>query len=153
MSALEKQIKDQITKVNEIIITCPCCGEEIISPRGELSKLIKMNAEKIQKCRDEIIEINEKYKSHTLSEQERIELGKKKCTVCQEFEMLNKVSSEYKRKRQVLAEHESVSAYQTLKQVIVEKYGDKAYIDCMNEVMKRLQQQADNSGKRIISIL
>ena len=86
-------------------------------------------------------------------EQERIELGKKKCTVCQEFEMLNKVSSEYKRKRQVLAEHESVSAYQTLKQVIVEKYGDKAYIDCMDEVMKKLQQQADNSGKRIISIL
>lgn len=152
MDAVNRKIEEQKNEVEEILITCPCCGEEIISPRGELDKLIRLNADKIKKCVDEIKIINDKYKSSSLSQEERIELGKKKCKLCQEFELLNKVSSEYKRRRQVLAEHETVSAYQTLKQVLLERYGDKEYLDCIQEVMKRVQVNEGNS-KRVIRIL
>lgn len=152
MDAVNRKIEEQENEVEEILITCPCCGEEIISPRGELDKLIRLNADKIKKCVDEIKIINDKYKSSFLSQEERIELGKRKCKLCQEFELLNKVSSEYKRRRQVLAEHETVSAYQTLKQVLLERYGDKEYLDCIQEVMKRVQVNEGNS-KRVIRIL
>lgn len=152
MDAVNRKIEEQENEVEEILITCPCCGEEIISPRGELNKLIKLNADKIKKCVDEIKIINDKYKSSSLSQEERIELGKRKCKLCQELELLNKVSSEYKRRRQVLAEHETVSAYQTLKQVLLERYGDKEYLDCIQEVMKRVQVNEGNS-KRVIRIL
>lgn len=152
MDAVNRRIEEQENEVEEILITCPCCGEEIISPRGELDKLIRLNADKIKKCVDEIKIINDKYKSLSLSQEERIELGKRKCKLCQEFELLNKVSSEYKRRRQVLAEHETVSAYQTLKQVLLERYGDKEYLDCIQEVMKRVQVNEGNS-KRVIRIL
>lgn len=152
MDAVNRKIEEQENEVEEILITCPCCGEEIISPRGELNKLIKLNADKIKKCVDEIKIINDKYKSSSLSQEEKIELGKGKCKLCQEFELLNKVSSEYKRRRQVLAEHETVSAYQTLKQVLLERYGDKEYLDCIQEVMKRVQVNEGNS-KRVIRIL
>lgn len=152
MDAVNRKIEEQENEVEEILITCPCCGEEIISPRGELNKLIKLNADKIKKCVDEIKIINDKYKSSSLSQEEKIELGKRKCKLCQEFELLNKVSSEYKRRRQVLAEHETVSAYQTLKQVLLERYGDKEYLDCIQEVMKRVQVNEGNS-KRVIRIL
>lgn len=152
MDAVNRKIEEQENEVEEILITCPCCGEEIISPRGELDKLIRLNADKIKKCVDEIKIINDKYKSSSLSQEERIELGKRKCKLCQEFELLNKVSSEYKRRRQVLAEHETVSAYQTLKQVLLERYGDKEYLDCIQEVMKRVQVNEGNS-KRVIRIL
>ena len=152
MDAVNRKIEEQENEVEEILITCPCCGEEIISPRGELDKLIRLNADKIKKCVDEIKIINDKYKSSSLSQEERIELGKRKCKLCQEFELLNKVSSEYKRRRQVLAEHETVSAYQTLKQVLLERYGDKEYLDCIQEVMKRVQVDEENS-KRVIRIL
>lgn len=152
MDAVNRKIEEQENEVEEILITCPCCGEEIISPRGELNKLIKLNADKIKKSVDEIKIINDKYKSSSLSQEERIELGKRKCKLCQEFELLNKVSSEYKRRRQVLAEHETVSAYQTLKQVLLERYGDKEYLDCIQEVMKRVQVNEGNS-KRVIRIL
>lgn len=152
MDAVNRKIEEQENEVGEILITCPCCGEEIISPRGELDKLIRLNADKIKKCVDEIKIINDKYKSSSLSQEERIELGKRKCKLCQEFELLNKVSSEYKRRRQVLAEHETVSAYQTLKQVLLERYGDKEYLDCIQEVMKRVQVNEGNS-KRVIRIL
>ena len=152
MDAVNRKIEEQKNEVEEILITCPCCGEEIISPRGELDKLIRLNADKIKKCADEIKIINDKYKSSSLSQEERIELGKRKCKLCQEFELLNKVSSEYKRRRQVLAEHETVSAYQTLKQVLLERYGDKEYLDCIQEVMKRVQVNEGNS-KRVIRIL
>lgn len=152
MDAVNRKIEEQENEVEEILITCPCCGEEIISPRGELDKLIRLNADKIKKCVDEIKIINDKYKSSSLSQEERIELGKRKCKLCQEFELLNKVSSEYKRRRQVLAEHETVSAYQTLKQVLLERYGDKEYLDCIQEVMKRVQVNEGN-GKRVIRIL
>lgn len=152
MDAVNRRIEEQENEVEEILITCPCCGEEIISPRGELDKLIRLNADKIKKCVDEIKIINDKYKSSSLSQEERIELGKRKCKLCQEFELLNKVSSEYKRRRQVLAEHETVSAYQTLKQVLLERYGDKEYLDCIQEVMKRVQVNEGNS-KRVIRIL
>ena len=152
MDAVNRKIEEQKNEVEEILITCPCCGEEIISPRGELDKLIRLNADKIKKCVDEIKIINDKYKSSSLSQEERIELGKRKCKLCQEFELLNKVSSEYKRRRQVLAEHETVSAYQTLKQVLLERYGDKEYLDCIQEVMKRVQVNEGNS-KRVIRIL
>lgn len=152
MDAVNRKIEEQKNEVEEILITCPCCGEEIISPRGELDKLIRLNADKIKKCVDEIKIINDKYKSSSLSQEERIELGKRKCKLCQEFELLNKVSSEYKRRRQVLAEHETVSAYQTLKQVLLERYGDKEYLDCIQEVMKRVQVDEENS-KRVIRIL
>lgn len=152
MDAVNRKIEEQENEVEEILITCPCCGEEIISPRGELNKLIKLNADKIKKSVDEIKIINDKYKSSSLPQEERIELGKRKCKLCQEFELLNKVSSEYKRRRQVLAEHETVSAYQTLKQVLLERYGDKEYLDCIQEVMKRVQVNEGNS-KRVIRIL
>lgn len=152
MDAVNRKIEEQENEVEEILITCPCCGEEIISPRGELNKLIKLNADKIKKCVDEIKMINDKYKSSSLSQEEKIELGKRKCKLCQELELLNKVSSEYKRRRQVLAEHETVSAYQTLKQVLLERYGDKEYLDCIQEVMKRVQVDEENS-KRVIRIL
>lgn len=152
MDAVNRKIEEQENEVEEILITCPCCGEEIISPRGELNKLIKLNADKIKKCVDEIKIINDKYKSSSLSQEEKIELGKRKCKLCQELELLNKVSSEYKRRRQVLAEHETVSAYQTLKQVLLERYGDKEYLDCIQEVMKRVQVDEENS-KRVIRIL
>lgn len=152
MDAVNRKIEEQKNEVEEILITCPCCGEEIISPRGELDKLIRLNADKIKKCVDEIKIINDKYKSSSLSQEEKIELGKRKCKLCQEFELLNKVSSEYKRRRQVLAEHETVSAYQTLKQVLLERYGDKEYLDCIQEVMKRVQVNEGNS-KRVIRIL
>lgn len=152
MDAVNRKIEEQENEVEEILITCPCCGEEIISPRGELNKLIKLNADKIKKCVDEIKIINDKYKSSSLSQEEKIELGKRKCKLCQELELLNKVSSEYKRRRQVLAEHETVSAYQTLKQVLLERYGDKEYLDCIQEVMKRVQVNEGN-GKRVIRIL
>lgn len=152
MDAVNRKIEEQENEVEEILITCPCCGEEIISPRGELNKLIKLNADKIKKCVDEIKIINDKYKSSSLSQEEKIELGKRKCKLCQELELLNKVSSEYKRRRQVLAEHETVSAYQTLKQVLLERYGDKEYLDCIQEVMKRIQVDEENS-KRVIRIL
>lgn len=152
MDAVNRKIEEQENEVEEILITCPCCGEEIISPRGELDKLIRLNADKIKKCVDEIKIINDKYKSSSLPQEERIELGKRKCKLCQEFELLNKVSSEYKRRRQVLAEHETVSAYQTLKQVLLERYGDKEYLDCIQEVMKRVQVNEGN-GKRVIRIL
>lgn len=152
MDAVNRKIEEQENEVEEILITCPCCGEEIISPRGELNKLIKLNADKIKKCVDEIKIINDKYKSSSLSQEEKIELGKRKCKLCQELELLNKVSSEYKRRRQVLAEHETVSAYQTLKQVLLERYGDKEYLDCIQEVMKRVQVNEGNS-KRVIRIL
>lgn len=152
MDAVNRKIEEQENEVEEILITCPCCGEEIISPRGELNKLIKLNADKIKKSVDEIKIINDKYKSSSLSQEERIELGKRKCKLCQELELLNKVSSEYKRRRQVLAEHETVSAYQTLKQVLLERYGDKEYLDCIQEVMKRVQVDEENS-KRVIRIL
>ena len=152
MDAVNRKIEEQENEVGEILITCPCCGEEIISPRGELDKLIRLNADKIKKCVDEMKIINDKYKSSSLSQEERIELGKRKCKLCQEFELLNKVSSEYKRRRQVLAEHETVSAYQTLKQVLLERYGDKEYLDCIQEVMKRVQVNEGNS-KRVIRIL
>lgn len=152
MDAVNRKIEEQENEVEEILITCPCCGEEIISPRGELNKLIKLNADKIKKSVDEIKIINDKYKSSSLSQEERIELGKRKCKLCQELELLNKVSSEYKRRRQILAEHETVSAYQTLKQVLLERYGDKEYLDCIQEVMKRVQVDEENS-KRVIRIL
>ena len=152
MDAVNRKIEEQENEVEEILITCPCCGEEIISPRGELNKLIKLNADKIKKCVDEIKIINDKYKSSSLSQEEKIELGKRKCKLCQELELLNKVSSEYKRRRQVLAEHETVSAYQTLKQVLLERYGDKEYLACIQEVMKRVQVNEGNS-KRVIRIL
>lgn len=152
MDAVNRKIEEQENEVEEILITCPCCGEEIISPRGELNKLIKLNADKIKKCVDEIKIINDKYKSSSLSQEEKIELGKRKCKLCQELELLNKVSSEYKRRRRVLAEHETVSAYQTLKQVLLERYGDKEYLDCIQEVMKRVQVDEENS-KRVIRIL
>lgn len=152
MDAVNRKIEEQENEAEEILITCPCCGEEIISPRGELNKLIKLNADKIKKCVDEIKIINDKYKSSSLSQEEKIELGKRKCKLCQELELLNKVSSEYKRRRQVLAEHETVSAYQTLKQVLLERYGDKEYLDCIQEVMKRVQVDEENS-KRVIRIL
>ena len=152
MDAVNRKIEEQENEVEEILITCPCCGEEIISPRGELNKLIKLNADKIKKSVDEIKIINDKYKSSSLSQEERIELGKRKCKLCQELELLNKVSSEYKRRRQVLAEHETVSAYQTLKQVLLERYGNKEYLDCIQEVMKRVQVNEGNS-KRVIRIL
>lgn len=152
MDAVNRKIEEQKNEVEEILITCPCCGEEIISPRGELDKLIRLNADKIKKCVDEIKIINDKYKSSSLLQEEKIELGKRKCKLCQEFELLNKVSSEYKRRRQVLAEHETVSAYQTLKQVLLERYGDKEYLDCIQEVMKRVQVNEGNS-KRVIRIL
>lgn len=152
MDAVNRKIEEQENEVEEILITCPCCGEEIISPRGELNKLIKLNADKIKKSVDEIKIINDKYKSSSLSQEERIELGKRKCKLCQELELLNKVSSEYKRRRQVLAEHETVSAYQTLKQVLLERYGDKEYLDCIQEVMKRVQVNEGNS-KTVIRIL
>lgn len=152
MDAVNRKIEEQENEVEEILITCPCCGEEIISPRGELNKLIKLNADKIKKSVDEIKIINDKYKSSSLSQEERIELGKRKCKLCQELELLNKVSSEYKRRRQILAEHETVSAYQTLKQVLLERYGDKEYLDCIQEVMKRVQVNEGNS-KRVIRIL
>lgn len=152
MDAVNRKIEEQENEVEEILITCPCCGEEIISPRGELNKLIKLNADKIKKCVDEIKIINDKYKSSSLSQEEKIELGKRKCKLCQELELLNKVSSEYKRRRQVLAEHETVSAYQTLKQVLLERYGDKEYLDCIQEVMKRVQVNEGNS-KSVIRIL
>lgn len=152
MDAVNRKIEEQENEVEEILIICPCCGEEIISPRGELNKLIKLNADKIKKCVDEIKIINDKYKSSSLSQEEKIELGKRKCKLCQELELLNKVSSEYKRRRQVLAEHETVSAYQTLKQVLLERYGDKEYLDCIQEVMKRVQVDEENS-KRVIRIL
>lgn len=152
MDAVNRKIEEQENEVEEILITCPCCGEEIISPRGELNKLIKLNADKIKKSVDEIKIINDKYKSSSLSQEEKIELGKRKCKLCQELELLNKVSSEYKRRRQVLAEHETVSAYQTLKQVLLERYGDKEYLDCIQEVMKRVQVDEENS-KRVIRIL
>ena len=152
MDAVNRKIEEQENEVEEILITCPCCGEEIISPRGELNKLIKLNADKIKKSVDEIKIINDKYKSSSLSQEERIELGKRKCKLCQELELLNKVSSEYKRRRQILAEHETVSAYQTLKQVLLERYGDKEYLDCIQEVMKRVQVNEGNS-KRVIIIL
>lgn len=128
-----------IQPAEKFIVTCPRCMKEIISPRGELNKRIKDNAQKIQSYTERINEINKQLKVG--SQEERIELGKLKGKLTQELMKLNKESEQYKLQRQILAEHEAVSAYQLLKEVIVEKYGNDAYISCMDCVMRKMEKK------------
>ena len=141
-----------IQPAEKFIVTCPNCMKEIISPRGELNKRIKDNAQKIQNCTEKINEINKQLKIGT--QEERIELGKVKGTLTQELMKLNKESEQYKLKRQILAEHETASAYQILKEVIIERYGDEEFIKCMDYVMKKMEKKiASYDGMKIIEII
>lgn len=141
-----------IQPAEKFIVTCPRCMKEIISPRGELNKKIKDNAQKIQSCTEQINEINKQLKVG--NQEERIELGKLKGKLTQDLMKLNKESEQYKLQRQILAEHETVSAYQLLKEVILERYGDEEYINCMNCVMRKMERKvASYNEMEVIEIL
>lgn len=142
---------DKVVMAKKFIVTCPCCKNEIVSPRGEVAKMISDNARKINACKEKITKINEKIKNTTLAG--AVDLRKNRKKLVEELQELNAQSNIYKRKRQVLSEHESISAYYMLKKVIVEKYGERVFIDCMNEVMKRVDCEQEDTDMKVIKIV
>lgn len=142
----------EIRNAEYIKIYCPCCGEEIVSPRGELNKQIAANAEKIRECLQELTAIKNALKDTKISKQDKENLLEKKEKISAKFRELNEISSQFKKKRSALAEHEQSSAYFALKKVIVDKYGNQGYIDCMNEVMKIVQPKEVGGDIKIIEI-
>lgn len=143
------------TKLNKTIqspqnvkIFCPCCGNEIISPRGELDTLITENAEKVREVSKKLLEVKEKIQTT-----HNIELLLEKQKLIEEQKKLNETAHKYKQKRANLSGYETMSAYTVMKKLILEKYGDKEYVDFMNEVMRRTQPQTDDDSLKIISIL
>lgn len=144
-------MKTGLQDISLFKITCPCCLQEIISPRGELQKLISDNANQIQIYKDELTKIKEMMKTASPKQQEI--LMNKRETIVNKLVPLNEKSNIYKKKRQILAEHETVSAYNILKEVIIEKYGDRAYIECMQEVAKRAGAHILDNNTKIIDII
>lgn len=144
-------MKNGLQDISLFKITCPCCLQEIISPRGELQKLISDNANQIQIYKDELTKIKEMMKTASPKQQEM--LMNKREVIVNKLVPLNEKSNIYKKKRQILAEHETVSAYNILKEVIVERYGDRAYIECMQEVAKRAETHILDNDTKIIDII
>lgn len=144
-------MKNGLQDISLFKITCPCCLQEIISPRGELQKLISDNANQIQIYKDELTKIKEMMKTASPKQQEM--LMNKREVIVNKLVPLNEKSYIYKKKRQILAEHETVSAYNILKEVIVERYGDRAYIECMQEVAKRAETHILDNDTKIIDII
>lgn len=144
-------MKNGLQDIGLFKITCPCCLQEIISPRGELQKLISDNANQIQIYKDELTKIKEMMKTASPKQQEM--LMNKREVIVNKLVPLNEKSNIYKKKRQILAEHETVSAYNILKEVIVERYGDRAYIECMQEVAKRAETHILDNDTKIIDII
>ena len=144
-------LKNGLQDIGLFKITCPCCLQEIISPRGELQKLISDNANQIQIYKDELTKIKEMMKTASPKQQEM--LMNKREVIVNKLVPLNEKSNMYKKKRQILAEHETVSAYNILKEVIVERYGDRAYIECMQEVAKRAETHILDNDTKIIDII
>ena len=144
-------LKNGLQDISLFKITCPCCLQEIISPRGELQKLISDNANQIQIYKDELTKIKEMMKTASPKQQEM--LMNKREVIVNKLVPLNEKSNIYKKKRQILAEHETVSAYNILKEVIVERYGDRAYIECMQEVAKRAETHILDNDTKIIDII
>ena len=144
-------LKNGLQDIGLFKITCPCCLQEIISPRGELQKLISDNANQIQIYKDELTKIKEMMKTASPKQQEM--LMNKREVIVNKLVPLNEKSNIYKKKRQILAEHETVSAYNILKEVIVERYGDRAYIECMQEVAKRAETHILDNDTKIIDII
>lgn len=144
-------MKTGLQDISLFKITCPCCLQEIISPRGELQKLISDNANQIQIYKDELTKIKEMMKTASPKQQEM--LMNKREVIVNKLVPLNEKSNIYKKKRQILAEHETVSAYNILKEVIVERYGDRAYIECMQEVAKRAETHILDNDTKIIDII
>lgn len=144
-------MKNGLQDISLFKITCPCCLQEIISPRGELQKLISDNANQIQIYKDELTKIKEMMKTASPKQQEM--LMNKREVIVNKLVPLNEKSNIYKKKRQILAEHETVSAYNILKEVIVERYGDRAYIECMQEVAKRAETHILDNDTKIINII
>lgn len=144
-------MKNGLQDISLFKITCPCCLQEIISPRGELQKLISDNANQIQIYKDELTKIKEMMKTASPKQQEM--LMNKREVIVNKLVPLNEKSNIYKKKRQILAEHETVSAYNILKEVIVERYGDRAYIECMQEVAKRAETHILDNDTKIIEII
>lgn len=144
-------LKNGLQDISLFKITCPCCLQEIISPRGELQKLISDNANQIQIYKDELTKIKEMMKTASPKQQEM--LMNKREVIVNKLVPLNEKSNIYKKKRQILAEHETVSAYNILKEVIVERYGDRAYIECMQEVAKRAETHILDNDTKIIEII
>lgn len=142
---------DEISQVNKYKITCPCCLQEIISPRGELQKLLSKNAGQIQIYKDELTKINKEIKNAPEKTQEVLKT--KKETIARQIQRLNEQSNIYKKKRQILSQHETVSAYFMLKKVLIEKYGEEAYIECMKEVMNRVECEGKEMDIKTISIV
>ena len=144
-------MKNGLQDIGLFKITCPCCLQEIISPRGELQKLISDNANQIQIYKDELTKIKEMMKTASPKQQEM--LMNKREVIVNKLVPLNEKSNIYKKKRQILAEHETVSAYNILKEVIVKRYGDRAYIECMQEVAKRAETHILDNDTKIIDII
>ena len=144
-------LKNGLQDISLFKITCPCCLQEIISPRGELQKLISDNANQIQIYKDELTKIKEMMKTASPKQQEM--LMNKREVIVNKLVPLNEKSNIYKKQRQILAEHETVSAYNILKEVIVERYGDRAYIECMQEVAKRAETHILDNDTKIIDII
>lgn len=144
-------MKNGLQDISLFKITCPCCLQEIISPRGELQKLISDNANQIQIYKDELTKIKEMMKTASPKQQEM--LMNKREVIVNKLVPLNEKSNIYKKQRQILAEHETVSAYNILKEVIVERYGDRAYIECMQEVAKRAETHILDNDTKIIDII
>ena len=89
----------------------------------------------------------------TASPKQQEMLMNKREVIVNKLVPLNEKSNIYKKKRQILAEHETVSAYNILKEVIVERYGDRAYIECMQEVAKRAETHILDNDTKIIDII
>lgn len=147
-----------ITKLNKTIkspkdvkIFCPCCGNEIVSPRGELDTLIAENAEKVRECLVELADIKEQLRN--TPPQQQNELLQRKAEIVAKQGKYNGIAHKLKQKRANLSGYETMSAYTVMKKLILEKYGDKEYVSFMNEVMKRTQAETNDNEIKIINIL
>lgn len=144
------KLNKTIKSPKDVKIFCPCCGKEIVSPRGELDTLIANNAEKVRECLVELADVKEKLRN--TPPQQQAELLEQKAKIVAKQKEFNGIAHRLKQKRANLSGYETISAYTIMKKLVLERYGDKEYVNFMNEVMKRTQAEADDELK-VISIL
>lgn len=141
-------IKKQIIKPDKVKISCPCCGENIISPRLEIQNKIN---EEYQKY---LLAINElrKYKGMKKVDELKTEAYLQK----EEWEKIRdeaiKNIKTLKLKRSVLSEKENSSVYFALKKAISEIYGANGYVKCMNKAMEMIAEDNDITNFKKINL-
>lgn len=141
-------IKKQIIKLDSVKISCPYCGENIISPRLEIQNKINEEYQKYLVAIDEL----RKYKGMKKTDKLKIETYLQK----EEWEKIRddavKNIKALKLKRSILSEKENSSVYFALKKAVSEIYGADGYVKCMNRAMEMINENSNLTNFKKINL-